>query len=63
VYLDRPSLPTPTRQADHVRWTFAEPLKVETPGPNSRIREVRQFRDHIELTVYPWADLYLRFEE
>ncbi len=61
--LERPALPAPVREADHIRWVFPEPVSVETPGPNSRLREVKQFRDRIEFTVWPFADVVIKVVE
>jgi len=46
---------------DHVRWVFDEPVKIETPGINSRLREVRQYRDRIEFSIGIWASVTIRF--
>jgi hypothetical protein len=63
LYLARPVLPDPVRESDRIRWVFREPIGVETPGPNSKLREVLQYRDRVELTVWPWAQVVVRFEE
>lgn len=63
MYLDHPALPDAVREADHIRWVFREPISVETPGPNSKLREVRQYRDRIEFTVFPWADVTIKVVE
>ena len=62
IYLDSPALPVPVKRADHIEWTFPEPIKVETPGPNSRLSAVRQYRDRIEFTVHPWAVVRIDFD-
>lgn len=63
MYLVRPALPVPVKEVDHIRWVFQEPISVETPGPNSKLREVRQYRDRIEFTVFPWADVTIKVLE
>jgi len=57
VRLGSRKLPTPTVRGDAVIWTFGEPVKVDTPGPDSSVTEIRQYRDRIEITVWPWADI------
>lgn len=63
VYLARPVLPEIVREADHIRWVFREPISVETPGPNSKLREVRQYRDRIEFQLWPWAEVTIKVVE
>jgi hypothetical protein len=63
LYLDRPALPVPVKESDSIRWVFKEPIGIETPGPNSKLREVRQYRDRVEFTIWPWADVTVRIEE
>jgi hypothetical protein len=46
---------------DYIEWTFAEPVRVSTPGPDSRISVVKQYRDRIEFSVRPWADVRIEF--
>ena len=62
LYLHEPALPVPVRRSDHIEWVFNAPVKVETPGPNSSLSSVRQYRDRIELEVWPWAQITLRVE-
>ena len=62
IYLDSPALPVPVRIGDCIEWTFQEPVRVETPGPNSRLSKVRQYRDRVEFTVHPWAVVRIDFE-
>jgi hypothetical protein len=62
IRLDNPALPVAVRKDDHVLWVFPEPVKVSTPGPDARLREVRQYRDRIEFSVRPWADVRIDFE-
>ncbi len=63
MYLANPALPEIVRSGDHVRYIFREPIKVSTPGPDSRVTEVKQFRDRLEFEVWPWASVVLRFQE
>jgi len=60
LYLDHPVLPEIVRESDHIRYVFREPISVETPGPNSKLREVRQYKDRIEFSVWPYADVILK---
>ncbi len=48
-------LPVVTRVADHLLWSFHEPLRISTPGPDSRINEIKQYRDKITIAIFPWA--------
>jgi hypothetical protein len=61
IKLQNPALPEPVRRGDHVEWRFAEPIRVSTPGPDSRISVVRQYRDRVEFSVRPWADVRIEF--
>jgi len=61
--LERPSVPVPVREADHIRWVFLEPVKIATPGPDSSLTEIRQYRDRIELEVWPWASVVIEVVE
>jgi hypothetical protein len=63
VYLDRPALPEPVRERDHVRWVFREPVRVDTPGPDARLTEIRQYRDRIEFTIWPFMDVTIKITE
>jgi hypothetical protein len=64
IRLDRLSvLPVPVRKIDHISWQLQTPIRVSTPGPDSRITEIRQYRDRIEFSVWPWADVVLEFEK
>ncbi len=63
VYLDQPALPVPVKQSDHIRWTFPESIKVSTPGPDSRISMILQYRDKLIFEVWPWAQVVVRFTE
>ncbi len=62
IRLDRLSvLPVPVRKIDHISWQLQTPIRVSTPGPDSRITEIRQYRDRIEFSVWPWAEVVLEF--
>ena len=61
--LENPALPVPVKESDHIRWVFPSPVKVSTPGPDSSVREIRQYRDRIEFSVGIWASLRIEFEE
>ena len=63
IYLERPSLPKPIRESDHIRWVFRSPIKVSTPGPDSSIHEIKQYRDRIEISIWPWADVRIQVEQ
>jgi hypothetical protein len=62
IRLEALVLPQAVRAKDCIVWTFAEPIKVSTPGPDSRVSEIRQYRDRILLTVWPWAEIRIEFE-
>jgi len=53
----------PVREADHIRWVFPEPVKISTPGPDSSLREIRQYRDRIEATIWPWMEVVIEVVE
>jgi len=61
--LENPALPVAVREADHIRWVFPSPVKVSTPGPDSSVREIRQYRDRIEFEVWPWASVRIEIVE
>lgn len=63
IRLNQPVVPTAVRRVDHVEWMFAEPVKVSTPGPDSSISVVRQYRDRIEFEVGLWASVTVYFEQ
>ena len=63
IRLDRLALPVPVKRADHVEWRFAEPVRVSTPGPDSKVTTVRQYRDRIEFEVGIWASVVVYFNE
>jgi len=62
IRLAKPVVPTAVIDGDCLVWTFPEPVKVSTPGPDSRLREVRQYRDYISFDVWPWASVRIEFE-
>ena len=55
--LERPVLPVPVREVDHIRWVFPEAIRVSTPGPDSRLREIKQYRDRITAELWPWTTI------
>lgn len=57
IYLDTPCLPVPTKKADYIQWRFESPVKVSTPGPDSTLSDIRQYRDRIECDLWPWASI------
>jgi hypothetical protein len=61
--LDNPVLPVAVREADHIRWVFPEPVRVSTPGPDSRVREIKQYRDRITAEIWPWATIEIEVME
>ena len=61
--LERPVVPVPVVDGDCLRWVFPEPVKVSTPGPDSSLREIRQYRDKIEATIWPWMDVEVEVVE
>lgn len=61
--LDRPAVPVPVVDGDCLRWVFPEPMKVSTPGPDSRLSEIRQYKDRIEFSVWPFADVTIEITE
>jgi len=64
VYLDQPALPVPVKESDHIRWVFhGGAISVETPGPNSKISQILQYRDKVIFEIWPWAQVVVRFTE
>ena len=55
-------IPQPSVQDDCVVWRFDKPVRVSTPGPDAKVSEVRQYRDRVEFSVWPWADVRIEFE-
>lgn len=55
-------LPVPRVQGEAVVWKFSKPVKVATPGPDANLNEISQYRDRIEFTVWPWADVVIKTE-
>ncbi len=62
IRLSKPVVPTAVIERDCLVWTFPEPVKVSTPGPDSRLREIRQYRDRVEFELWPWASVRIEFE-
>jgi len=56
------ALPTPVVQGDYIAWVFPQAVRVSTPGPDSSVSEIRQYRDRIEFRVGLWADVRIEFE-
>lgn len=63
LYLDQPALPVPVKKVDHIVWTFPESIKVSTPGPDSRVSMILQFRDKLIFEVWPWAQVTIKVVE
>jgi hypothetical protein len=42
---------------------FPEPVRVSTPGPDSSLREIRQYRDKITAEIWPWMDVEIEVIE
>ena len=63
IRLVNPVLPVAVRKPDHILWTFPEPIKVSTPGPDSSLREIRQYRDKITAEIWPWATIEIEVVE
>ena len=61
--LENPVLPQAVREVDHIRWVFSEPIKVSTPGPDSRLREIKQYRDRITAELWPWTTIEIEVVE
>ena len=61
--LENPALPVPVKEADHIRWVFKTPVKVSTPGPDSSVREIKQYRNRIVAEVWPWATIEIEVVE
>jgi hypothetical protein len=62
IRLSSAALPEPVVVGDCIEWRFAEPVRVSTPGPDARISVLKQWRDHLEFAVRPWADVRIDFE-
>lgn len=56
-------LPVARREDDYILWEFLEPVRVATPGPDSKISIIKQYRDRIEFSVFPWAFIRIEFHE
>lgn len=61
LYMADPQLPIATKMTDHVLWKFAAPVKVTTPGPDSTIGNIKQYRDRLEFDIWPWATVTITF--
>lgn len=55
-------LPVVSREADYLLWSFQEPVRVQTPGPDGKLSSIKQYRDRIELSVFPWAFVVVYFD-
>ena len=62
IYLQNPALPVPVQRADHVEWRFSEPIRVGVLGPDVKISVVRQYRDRIEFSAWPYAEFRIDFD-
>jgi hypothetical protein len=56
-------LPVGRREADHILWEFPEPVRVSTPGPDGKLSSIKQYRDRLEFSVFPWAAVRIEFYE
>ena len=56
------ALPAPVVQDNYIAWVFPQAVKVATPGPDSSVSEIRQYRDRIEFRVGLWADVRIEFQ-
>lgn len=64
VYLDQPALPVPVKEVDYIRWVFQpSSISVETPGPNSKISQILQYRDKVVFEIWPWAQVTIKVIE
>tara|TARA_R110000822_G_scaffold288333_1_gene409644 strand:- start:753 stop:1004 length:252 start_codon:yes stop_codon:yes gene_type:complete len=63
LYLAEAALPVPVRETDHIRWVFPSPVRVSTPGPDSRLREIKQYRNKIVAEIWPWATIEIEVIE
>ena len=61
IYVADPQLPVATKKTDHVLWQFKSPVKVSTPGPDSSIGDIKQYRDRLEFEIAFWASVTVRF--
>jgi hypothetical protein len=55
-------LPVGVRESDHIVWAFPEPVRVQTPGPDGKLSSIKQYRDRVEFSVFPWAFVVVHFE-
>ena len=56
-------LPVGVRESDHIRWEFPEAVRVQTPGPDGKLSSIKQYRDRLEFSVFPWAAVRIEFYE
>jgi len=63
IYLENPTMPVATKLQDCVLWKFPSPIKVSTPGPDSKLSDIRQYRDRVEFTVWPFASIRIDFTQ
>ena len=61
--LENPALQVAVSETDHIRWVFPTPVKVSTPGLDSSVREIKQYRDKIVAEVWPWATIEIEVVE
>jgi len=61
IYLENPTLPVAIKLQDCILWRFPSPVKVSTPGPDSTLSDIRQYRDRIELELWPWCSVRISF--
>lgn len=62
IYCSNPQLPVATKKPDHILWQFKSPMKVSTPGPDSSVGDIKQYKDRIEFEIWPWATVKLVFK-
>ena len=61
ILLSNPCLPKFTKLQDCLLWVFEHPITADTPGPNSDVSDIRQYRDRVEMTLWPWAHVRIDF--
>ena len=60
--IDNLVLPVVSREADYLLWEFPEPVRVSTPGPDGKLSAIKQYRDRVEFSVFPWAFVVVHFD-
>ena len=55
-------LPVPRVRGEAVVWRFQTSARVSTPGPDSQINEIWQYKDRLEFSVWPWASVTILTE-